>query len=63
MTPAEKAVETRRKNREKQNQKAQLQKRINEAMIKGLLEVLEDQSSSAEQKLEASKILNSLGKR
>ena len=57
MTPSEKAVETRRKNKEKREQKAKLEKRIREAMVMGLLSVLEDKSSNTDQILEASKIL------
>lgn len=62
MTPAQKAVETRQKNKEKRDQKAQREKRITEAMVTGLLSVLEDESSSVDQKLEASKILNEVRK-
>lgn len=62
MTPAEKAKETRRKNEEARAQKAQEEKRISEAIIKGCLSVLDDESSSVDQKLEASKILNEVRK-
>lgn len=58
MTPAEKAKETRRKHEEARAQKAQNEKRIREAIIKGCLSVLDDESSSVDQRLEASKILN-----
>ena len=37
MTPAQKAVETRQRNKEKRAQKAQDEKRISEAIIKGCL--------------------------
>ena len=47
MTPAQKAVD---------------EKRISEAIIKGCLSVLDDESSSVDQKLEASKILNEVRK-
>ena len=57
MTPAEKAKETRRKHEEARAQKAQNEKRISEAIIKGCLSVLDDESSSVDQRLEASKIL------
>ena len=60
MTPAEKAKETRRKHEEARAQKAQDEKRISEAIIKGCLSVLDDESSSVDQKLEASKILSGL---
>ena len=62
MTPAEKAKETRRKHEEARAQKAQNEKMIREAIIKGCLSVLEDESSSADQRLEASKILNEVRK-
>lgn len=62
MTPAEKAKETRRKHEEARAQKAQEEKRISEAIIKGCLSVLDDESSSVDQKLEASKILNEVRK-
>ena len=55
MTPAQKAVETRQRNKEKRAQKA-----LDE--IKGCLSVLDDESSSVDQKLEASKILNEVRK-
>lgn len=58
MTPAQKAVETRRKHEEARAQKAQAEKRISEAIISGCLSVLDDESSSVAQRLEASKILN-----
>ena len=62
MTPAEKAKETRRKHEEARAQKAQEKKRISEAIIKGCLSVLDDESSSVDQRLEASKILNEVRK-
>ena len=62
MTPAEKAKETRKKHEEARAQKAQNEKRISEAIIKGCLSVLDDESSSVDQKLEASKILNEVRK-
>ena len=62
MTPAEKAKETRRKHEEARAQKAQNEKRISEAIIKGCLSVLDDESSSVDQRLEASKILNEVRK-
>lgn len=62
MTPAEKAKETRRKHEEARAQKAQNEKRISEAIIKGCLSVLDDESSSVDQRLEASKILNEVKK-
>lgn len=62
MTPAEKAKETRRKHEEARARKAQDEKRISEAIIKGCLSVLDDESSSVDQKLEASKILNEVRK-
>lgn len=62
MTPTEKAIETRQRNKEKRAQKAQNEKRISEAIIKGCLSVLDDESSSVDQRLEASKILNEVRK-
>ena len=62
MTPAQKAVETRQRNKEKRAQKALDEKRIREAIISGCLSVLEAESSSVDQKLEASKILNEVRK-
>lgn len=62
MTPAEKAVETRLRNKAKRDQKAQDEKRISEAIIRGCLSVLEDESSSVDQKLEASKIMHEIRK-
>lgn len=62
MTPAEKAKETRKKHEEARAQKAQNEKRISEAIIKGCLSVLDDESSSVDQRLEASKILNEVRK-
>lgn len=58
MTPAQKAVETRQRNKEKRDQKAQAQKRITEAIIKGMLSVLEDESATVAEKLEAGRILS-----
>ena len=62
MTPAEKAKETRQRHKEAQKKKAQDEKRISEAIIMGCLSVLEDESSSVDQKLEASNILNEVRK-
>ena len=62
MTPAQKAVETRQRNKEKRAQKALDEKRISEAIIKGCLSVLDDESSSVDQRLEASKILTEVRK-
>lgn len=63
MTEAsEKAVKTRQANKEKRDQKELKKKRIREAMIDGLLEVLEAEKISPEDKLEASKILYELRK-
>ena len=62
MTPAEKAKETRRKHEEERAQKAQEEKRIREAIINSCLEILEDESSGIDQRLEASKILNEVRK-
>ncbi|MBO5389097.1 MAG: hypothetical protein J6A59_13390 [Lachnospiraceae bacterium] len=62
MTPTQKAVETRQSNKEKRAQKALDEKRISEAIIKGCLLVLDDDSSSVDQRLEASKILNEVRK-
>ena len=52
------SVETRQKNKEKRDQKAQAQKRITEAIIKGMLSVLEDESATVAEKLEAGRILS-----
>ena len=62
MTPAQKAVETRRRHAEARAQKALHEKRMREAIISGCLSVLEDESSSVNQRLEASKILNEVRK-
>ena len=62
MTPAQKAVETRKQHEEARAKKAQEEKRISEAIIRGCLSVLEDESSSTDQRLEASKILNEVRK-
>lgn len=64
MTPEQrkKAVETRRKNKEMRDYHYQLERRIDKAMTLSLLSVLEDESSTPSQKLEASKILNDIRK-
>lgn len=57
MTSAQKAVETRRKNKEKRIRKAQEEKLMRETMKRTLLEILNDEKCTAEQKLEASAML------
>ena len=59
---SEKAVKTRQLHKEYQRQKELMNKRIKEAMINSLLEVLEAESIPPADKLEASKILNELRK-
>lgn len=62
MTPAEKAKETRKKHMEAQKKKSEDKKRITEAIVKGCLSVLADESSSTDQRMEAIRILNEVGK-
>lgn len=62
MNSTQKAKETRQKNKVKKAQKAQTEKRIREAIISSCLSVLEAESSSVDQRLEASKILFSIRK-
>lgn len=57
MTIAEKAVETRRRNKRLQEEKYSRACREREAIRKGCLEVLESEDMSPDQKLEASKVL------
>ena len=60
MTSSEKAVETRRKNKEARDQKEREKRQIKESMKKALQEVLESDQATVDQKLEASKILSEL---
>lgn len=60
MTSSEKAVETRRRNKEARDQKDREKRRIKESMKKALQEVLESDQATVDQKLEASKILSEL---
>lgn len=60
MTSSEKAVETRRKNKEARDQKDREKRQIKESMKKALQEVLESDQATVDQKLEASKILSEL---
>ena len=60
MTSSEKAVETRRKNKEAWNQKYREDRQLKELMKKSLQEVLENDQATVDQKLEASKILSGL---
>lgn len=60
MTPSEKAVETRRKHKEAQDQKRREELKIKELMRKSLQEVLESDQATVDQKLEASRILSGL---
>lgn len=60
MTPTEKAVETRRKNKEKRDQKYREERELRESMKKALQEVLDSDQATVDQKLEASKILHEL---
>jgi hypothetical protein len=62
MTPAQKAVETRRQNKKKRAQKIREDQRIHEAMVKSCMSVLDDEGASVEQKLKASEILQWLRK-
>ena len=59
---SEKAVKTRQANKEKRDQMELKRKRIREAMIDGLLEVLDAEKIPPKDKLEASKILYELRK-
>ena len=60
MTSSEKAVETRRKNKEARDQKDREKRQIKESMKKALQEVLESDQATVDQKLEASKIMSEL---
>lgn len=60
MTPTEKAVETRRKNKEARDQKYREERKLRESMKKALQEVLDSDQATVDQKLEASKILHEL---
>ncbi len=60
MTSSEKAVETRRKNKEARDQKYREERQLKELMKKSLQEVLENDQATVDQKLEASKILSEL---
>ena len=60
MTPSEKAVETRRKNKEARDQKYREERQLKESMKKALQEVLESDQATVDQKLEATKLLNEL---
>ena len=60
MTPTEKAVETRRKNKEARDQKYREERELRESMKKALREVLDSDQATVDQKLEASKILHEL---
>lgn len=60
MTSSEKAVETRRRNKEARDQKDREKRQIKESMKKALQEVLESDQATVDQKLEASKILSEL---
>ena len=60
MTATEKAVETRRKNKEARDQKYREERQLKESMKKALQEVLESDQATVDQKLEATKLLNEL---
>lgn len=60
MTSSEKAVETRRKNKEARDQKYREERELRESMKKALQEVLDSDQATVDQKLEASKILHEL---
>lgn len=60
MTSTEKAVETRRKNKEARDQKYREERELRESMKKALQEVLDSDQATVDQKLEASKILHEL---
>ena len=60
MTAHEKAVETRRKNKEARDQKYREERQLKESMKKALQEVLETDQATVVQKLEATKLLNEL---
>jgi hypothetical protein len=60
MTPTEKAVETRRKHKEARERKEKQAREEKLIIRKGLLSVLEDDTSTTEQKLESAKLLAEL---
>lgn len=60
MTPAEKAVETRRRNEERRKQKAQRARHIRESIISNMLMILESDTSGIDQKLAAASILKDI---
>lgn len=62
MTTTEKAIMTRNINKEKREQKAQLEQRAHAAIVKGCLLAIESDQCSPEQKFEAAKILNDVRK-
>ena len=57
MTSAEKAVQTRRRNKLKQEARLRQVTREKEAIRKGCVEVLESEGMTPDQKLEASRLL------
>ena len=60
MNPNEKAVETRRRHKEAQDQKYREELQIRESMKRALHEVLDSEGATVSEKLEASKILSKL---
>lgn len=60
MTPAEKAVVTRRKNKKAREEKYQEEKRVRNTVVNTLLGILENDRASISQKLEASIVLKDI---
>lgn len=62
MTAAEKAAETRKLHKEKQEQRELREKRIREAKVNALLDILESNEVTASMKYDALMYLNELGR-
>ena len=63
MTPAEKAIETRRKHKEAREKKALVTKSIQEKMTSACCQILDDPSVPATDKLKAVEILHILSEK
>lgn len=63
MTPSEKAVETRRKHREAQAEKARREEEIREKLKASCLSILDDPRTTPSERLEATRILHDLTKK
>ena len=63
MTPAQKAIETRRKHAEARKQKDRKMKEIQEKMIDTCLHVLDEASASSADKMRAVEILHDLSEK